>query len=60
MQISFNCGMHCNGQVTRLKIEEQEDKMLNLESTLGSRLRGDLVPEPKRQTLPVLAGVQEE
>lgn len=52
--------MHCNGQVTRLKIEEQEDKMLNLESTLRSRLRGDLVPEPKRQTLPVLAGVQEE
>lgn len=60
MQISFNCGIHRNGQVTQLKIEEQEDKTLNLESTLRSRLQGDLVPEPKRQTLPVLAGVQEE
>lgn len=60
MQISFNCGMHHNGQVIWLKIEDQEEKMLNLESTLMSRFQGDLVPEPEQQTLLVLAGVQEE
>lgn len=42
------------------KVEEQEDKMLNLESALVSRFQGDLVPEPEWQTLLVLAGVQEE
>lgn len=42
------------------KVEEQEDKMLNLESAPVSRFQGDLVPEPEWQTLLVLAGVQEE
>lgn len=60
MQISFNCSMNCKGQVIWLKIEEQGDKMLNLESALVSRFQGDIVPEPEQQTLLVLVVVQEE
>lgn len=51
MQISFNCSMHFNGQVIWQKIEEQEDKMLNLGKCTCVWVSRRLVHKPEQQAL---------